>query len=113
MIIRTFNGEVDSIIKKLTFRNIDSSKNKVQKSFDALNNLNEKNNLIKLSDSYLRSKIKELDLNYGKHVKEQEEKERHEEEKELLREQKAAEREIQNQLKKQEKEKKRRKKKLN
>lgn len=112
MLIRTFNGEVETIIKKVTFRNIETSRKKINKSFESLNKLNEVSNGVVISNLYLNSKLSELDLHYGKKVKEEEEKEKAAEERELLREQKRAAQEIKKELARQEKERKKKEKEI-
>ncbi len=74
-IIRNFNIECDLIINKVKFSNYQKSKERIFKSFELNNNLNETKNII-ISDNYYKLKIKELDLAYEYQQKKEEEKER-------------------------------------
>ena len=63
-LFRCFNNECNSIINNLTIKNIDSSRNKLYKSFTALNKLYELD-FVQLSTEFYESKLKELTLNYS------------------------------------------------
>lgn len=73
-IIRCFNSECDAIINKVKFNNIESIRNRIEKSYDSLNKINKRNG-IEISDEYLNLKYKELNLAYEYNLKTQEEKE--------------------------------------
>lgn len=85
-ILRCFNNECDYLISKVKYNNIDAIKNKIEKSFNDLNKLNEINS-IEISQKYLDLKIEELQLCYEYEQKKQEEKEILKQERETAREQ--------------------------
>jgi hypothetical protein len=92
-ILKTFNLESEVAISKVTLSNRESSVNRIKKSFEALNKLNERN-VITITPQYLDLKLQELDVAIEYELKKQEEKE-------LLREAREREREekkIQKQL---------------
>lgn len=96
-ILRSFNNETEVIINKVKHSNVESSKKRIQKSFDQLNRLYEREN-VSLTKSYLNLKVDEMNIGYEYEVKKQEEKE-------LLREEREREREEKKLQKKLEKEK--------
>lgn len=96
-ILRSFNNETEVIINKVKHSNVESSKKRIQKSFDQLNRLYEREN-VSLTKSYLNLKVDEMNIAYEYEVKKQEEKE-------LLREEREREREEKKLQKKLEKEK--------
>lgn len=96
-ILRSFNNETEVIINKVKHSNVESSKKRIQKSFDQLNRLYEGVN-VSLTKSYLNLKVDEMNIAYEYEVKKQEEKE-------LLREEREREREEKKLQKKLEKEK--------
>ncbi|MGN0139163.1 MAG: DUF4041 domain-containing protein [Methanobrevibacter smithii] len=96
-ILRSFNNETEVIINKVKHSNIESSKKRIQKSFDQLNRLYERE-YVSLTKSYLNLKVDEMNIAYEYEVKKQEEKE-------LLREEREREREEKKLQKKLEKEK--------
>lgn len=91
--LRGFNSECDSFIENAKFNNFYSLKERIEKSFDTWNKLNE-SHLIKISRYYLMSKIDELHLAYEYAQKKQEEKEILRQEREILREQAKVAKEI-------------------
>lgn len=92
-LIRSFNGECEAAINKVTYSNIDRITSRIEKSIDQLNKLNEPNG-IRLTSSYLDSKIDELHLAYEYATKKQSEKEELREQREREREEKRAQQEI-------------------
>lgn len=96
-ILRSFNNETEVIIDKVKHSNVESSKKRIQKSFDQLNRLYERE-YVSLTKSYLNLKVDEMNIAYEYEVKKQEEKE-------LLREEREREREEKKLQKKLEKEK--------
>lgn len=96
-ILRSFNNETEVIINKVKHSNVESSKKRIQKSFNQLNRLYEREN-VSLTKSYLNLKVDEMNIAYEYEVKKQEEKE-------LLREEREREREEKKLQKKLEKEK--------
>lgn len=63
-LLRSFNSECNSIIDKLTLKNIDTSRNKFEKSYYALNKLYELD-FVQISKAFYELKLKELTLNYS------------------------------------------------
>ena len=92
-ILRSFNNECDNVIDKVKFNNIDSMRNRIIKSFEQLNKLNEINR-ISIKVDYLNLKLDELALAYEYQLKKQEEKEEQKRIREELREQQKVEREL-------------------
>lgn len=92
-ILRTFNNECDTLIDKAKFNNIDKIKQRIEKSYEQLNKMNESIQ-IKLKPAYLKLKFDELTLAYEYQVKKQQEKEEERERREALREQQKLEKEI-------------------
>ena len=83
--IRGFNGEADALLTKVTPGNLENKKKALQKAFEQLNKIYERN-FVKLTNQYLELKAKELQLAVEYDLQKQEEKE-------LLREQRAQEKE--------------------
>ena len=73
-LLRNFNLECEITTNKVTTSNIESSTNKIEKSFSTLNRMNERNG-IKITGYYLRLKLDELNIAYEYELKKQEEKE--------------------------------------
>ena len=84
-ILRCFNDECDVLIGKVKFNNVEAYKDKIQKSFNALNKMNTKN-AVSLSYGYKDLKIEELQLAYEYALKKQEEKEEQKRIREQMRE---------------------------
>ncbi|MEK7996249.1 MAG: DUF4041 domain-containing protein [Planctomycetota bacterium] len=85
LIVRAFNNECDVTIDGVKFSNLDSSRKRIQKSFDTLGKLGARMTL-SLSSAYLALKIQELELCYEYQVKKQDEKEELRRVRERLRE---------------------------
>lgn len=73
-LLRCFNAECTSILDKVTLRNIDSSRDKIVRSFDALNKMF-RDDGVQLTQNFLKTKFEELSLAYQYLVKQEEEKE--------------------------------------
>lgn len=73
-LLRCFNAECTSIVDKVTVRNVDSSRDKIVRSFDTLNKMF-KDDGVQLTQSFLKTKFEELSLAYSYLVKLEEEKE--------------------------------------
>ena len=101
MALRSFNNECDVIISKVTWRNIGQVKSRIQKSRDALDNLNESNRVF-ITDEFLELKLREADLVNQERLKKEEEKQRLREEREREREEAKAQREIIAEMRRQE-----------
>ena len=63
-LLRSYNNECDSIINNLTIKNIDTSRNKFEKSYIALNKLYELD-FVQISKKYYELKLQELTLAYS------------------------------------------------
>lgn len=102
-ILRSFNNETEVIINKVKHSNLESSKNRIQKSFDVLNNLYNREH-VRLTQGYLNLKFDEMHLAYEYEVKKQEEKEELREAREREREEKKLQKELERERKKFERE---------
>lgn len=102
-ILRSFNNETEVIISKVKHSNLESSKNRIQKSFDQLNNLYTREK-VHLTQGYLNLKMDEMHLAYEYEVKKQEEKEELREAREREREEKKLQKELEKERKKFERE---------
>lgn len=102
-IIRSFNNESDVLIDKVKYNNVDAYRQRIIKSYEQLNKMNEKLQ-IAITPEYLETKLDELSMAYEYAQKKQEEKERAKEERERLREEAKLQKEIEEQRKALEKE---------
>ncbi len=102
-IIRSFNNECDAIIDKVKFNNYSAVADRISKSFQALNKMNQTNR-ISLRPEYLRLKLDELRLVHEYAMKKEQEKEEERQRREELREQKKLAQELQQAREKLEKE---------
>ena len=101
-LVRSFNVECEAAINKVTKTNFERIKNRIIKSFEQLNKLNEPNG-VQLSNRYLQSKIDEAHLALEFELKKAEENELLREQKEREKEEEKLRREIANERKKYEK----------
>ena len=85
MILRSFNSDCEAAINKIKFNNLERIENRIYKSFEQLNKLNEVNK-VSISQEFLNLKFDELYLGY-------EYEQKRELEKELLREEREKEKE--------------------
>lgn len=60
-ILRSFNSECKGILDNISIKNIDTSRGKIQRSFETLNSIF-KNDSVQISKEYYESKLKELTL---------------------------------------------------
>lgn len=93
LMLRAFNGECDSFIADVDWNNILKMEERIQKSFEAINKIYEKQG-ISISRAYHRLKLKELRLTYEYKRKRYEEKEEQRSIREQMREEEKARREI-------------------
>ncbi|MBS4931768.1 MAG: DUF4041 domain-containing protein [Clostridiales bacterium] len=100
--LRCFNAECDNIIMNVELKNVDSMRNKVQKSFDTINQLYSSNGL-ELSYDLLKLKLEQVTLIYTQMLKAIQEREIQQEIKEQMKAEAKAEREIEEQKRKVEK----------
>lgn len=73
-LIRCFNSECSFIIDNVSVKNIDTSRGKIQKSFEVLNNIFSTDG-VALSHDYLAKKLEELNLVYAYELKKEQERE--------------------------------------
>lgn len=74
LFVRAFNDESEAAVNSVRFSNFDRCRDRIEKSFDAINNLG-KVSKVSLNEAYRDLKIDELHLAYEYQVKKQEEKE--------------------------------------
>lgn len=91
--LRAFNGESDSLIAKVKWNNVNQLKERIKKSFEAINKLAE-NNAIIISSKYYNLKLQELLLEYEYQAKKQQEREEMRAIQDELREEEKARREF-------------------
>lgn len=102
-LLRAFNAEADYYISSVTMKNVDTFRNRLAKSFENLNKLFEIDG-VQLTQKYLKSKLKQLDIIFKYKKQVEVEKELLKAQKEEIREQQKAEKEIQDAKRKVEKE---------
>lgn len=102
-LLRTFNTESDYYLSNVTYRNVDSHRKKIVKSYDILNNLFKSDN-VQISRELLELKLEQLEITYNYQLKVETEKELLKAQKEEVREQQKVERELQKEKRKIEKE---------
>lgn len=92
-VLRCFNNESENAIDRVKYNNIESMRTRIQKSYEALNKLNETTH-IAIKPQYFNLKIQELNLAVEYALKKQEEKEAQKKVREELREQQKLEQEL-------------------
>lgn len=92
-ILRCFSAETENILSKLTVSNVDTSRGKIVKTFETLNNIFKVDN-IELSKELLDLKLKELNLMYQYQLKIEQEKEQQKAIKEQMIEEEKVRKEI-------------------
>lgn len=92
-ILRSFNAETENIISKLTISNVDSSRGKLVKTFEVLNNIFKVDG-IELSKKLLDIKLQEFNIIHQYQVKIEQEKEQQRAIKEQMVEEEKVRREI-------------------
>lgn len=102
-ILRSFNNESEQIILKVTEKNIETSRNRLIKSFEQINKLYAKDG-IQITTDYLNSKLEEMTLVYNYELKKEQEKEIQRAIKEQMVEEEKVRKEVDNEKKKIEKE---------
>lgn len=101
-ITRLFNAECDSVMNKVSVKNIDSSRNKITRSFNSLNKIFETDG-IQLNQCWLQIKLDQLNTVYLYEMKKSEEKDIQKTIKEQMIEEEKVRREIEKQKQKLEK----------
>lgn len=102
-LLRCFNSECDNVLLNLSVKTIDTSRNKIQKSYESLNKIFETDG-IKLSDSFLENKLEQLNLIYTYECKKEQEREEQKAIREQMVEEEKVRREIEREKAKIEKE---------
>ena len=97
-ILRSFNNECEASINKIKYSNVHTIENRIRKSFEQLNKLNQSQK-INLTTWFLDLKIAELYLAYEYERKKEEEKQELREQREKEKEEKALQKEIQSKKK--------------
>jgi hypothetical protein len=93
LILRAFNGESDSFIARVNYRNADAMQKRINAAFEAINGITEKYNFCQLNPRYLDLRIQELQLVYEWEEAKQREKEEQARIREQMREEEKAARE--------------------
>jgi hypothetical protein len=92
LMLRAFNGECDSFIARVDYKNIDQMKRRIESSFDQINKLGE-NWKCQINRRYLQNRLAELELVYEYEEQKQREKEEQARIREQIREEDKAARE--------------------
>lgn len=103
LVLRAFNGECNSLISKVKWNNINQMKERIKKSFEAINKLGH-SSTISIQRNYLDLKLKELVLEHEFQQKKQKEKEELREIQAQIREEEKAKRDFEKAQKEAEKE---------
>lgn len=93
LILRAFNGESDSYIARVNYRNVDAMKKRICSAFVAINAITQKYDFCELNSRYLDLRIQELQLVYEWEEAKQREKEEQAKIREQMREEEKAARE--------------------
>ena len=93
MTARAFNGECDAAIANCTFKNVYQMEQRIYKAFDALNKMNEVNQIY-INRAFLDLKLDQLRLTHEYRLKKQEEREEQREIRAQMAEEKRAQAEI-------------------
>ncbi len=93
LMLRAFNGECDAAVAKVRYNNVTALKQRIERSFDAINKLGETNRC-EISRRYLALKQNELNLAHEYQEKRQAEKEEQRQIREQMREEEKVRREI-------------------
>lgn len=102
-ILRCFNSECSRILDAVSAKNVDSSRSKIQRSFDSLNRMFAIDG-VQISSDYLLLKFEELSLVYAYMIKVEEEQEQRQAIREQMVEEEKVRREIEREKQKIEKE---------
>jgi hypothetical protein len=93
LMLRAFNGESDSFIARVNYRNVEAMEKRIQSAFNAINTITAKYDFCELNRSYLDLRIQELQLVYEWEEAKQREKEEQARIREQMREEEKAARE--------------------
>lgn len=75
LLLRAFNGECDSFIAKVNYKNISTMRQRMESSFIAINKIGNTSSKVKISQSYYQLKLRELSFVYEYEEWKQKEKE--------------------------------------
>ncbi|MGQ2983234.1 DUF4041 domain-containing protein [Flavobacterium sp.] len=103
LVLRAFNGESDALIAKVKWNNVNQLRDRILKSYEAINKLGE-GNAVAINRTYYTLKIQELKLEYEYQAKKQREKEAMKAIQDELREEEKAKRDFERAQKQAEKE---------
>jgi len=93
LILRAFNGESDSFIARVSYRNVDAMEKRIRTAFDAINAITQKYDFCELNPQYLDLRLQELMLVYEWEEAKQKEKEEQARIREQMREEEKSARE--------------------
>ena len=93
LILRAFNGESDSFIARVNYRNVEAMEKRIRSAFGAINSITQKYDYCELSPHYLDLRVQELRLVYEWEEAKQREKEEQAKIREQMREEEKAARE--------------------
>lgn len=93
LMLFAFNGECDGLIAKVKWNNASKTKERILKSFEAINKLGVTQNVF-ITEDFLKLKLDELALTYEYEQKKYEEKEEQRQIREQMREEEKAQREL-------------------
>ena len=97
-ILRCFNSECDNVLMNITVKNIDTSRSKINKSYETLNKLFSTSG-VSMTAELLSLKLEQLNLTYAQTLKKEEEKEIQKAIKEQMLEEEKVRKEIERQKK--------------
>jgi len=95
LMLRAFNGESDSFISRVNYRNVEAMEKRIVLAFNAINAITEKYDFCKLNTQYLELRVQELRLVHEWEEAKQREKEEQARIREQMREEEKAVREAQ------------------
>jgi hypothetical protein len=93
LMLRAFNGESDSFIARVSYRNINAMEKRIRSAFDAINAITQKYDFCVLNPRYLELRLEELQLVYEWEEAKQRDKEEQAKIREQMREEEKAARE--------------------
>jgi hypothetical protein len=93
LFLRAFNGECDAAIAKVTWNNVTKMEARIQKSFEAINQLGQVLH-VSISPEYLKLRLDELRLTHEYEEKKYQEKEKQRQDRERIREEEKAQKEL-------------------
>jgi hypothetical protein len=93
LILRAFNGESDSFIARVNYRNVEAMEKRIRSAFDAINAITKQYDYCELNSRYLELRLQELQLVYEWEEAKQREKEEQAKIREQIREEEKAARE--------------------